>query len=96
MMHTFLRENDTTGAVHSPVSGTGPGGGPVQEDEAQSDGHSGASADGEGFPHRPGAVHQRGGPASSQSAGTCCSGPPMKRLYNSIKGFLLFNGDILM
>lgn len=80
ILRSFLRENDTTWPVHTPLSSNGPRGGPVEEDESQGKGHSGACADWKRLPHRPGAVHQRGGPASTEFAGRCFSESPMKYL----------------
>lgn len=80
IMSSFLRENDTTWPVHTHLSSTGPRGGPFEEDEPQGKGHSGARADWKGLPHWPGAVYQRGGPASAKFAGRFLSGSRMKSL----------------
>lgn len=64
-----LRENDTARPVHALLPASGPGGRPFTEDEPQGKGHSRAHTDWKGLPHRPGAVHQGGGPAPQKPAG---------------------------
>lgn len=66
---SFLRENDAPRHVHAHLAGNGPRRNSNAEDEPQVKGHPGAGADRKRLPHRPGAVHQRGGAASEESAG---------------------------
>ena len=62
------RENDPQRPVHAAAARLG--GGSLQEDEPQGEGHPGAGADGERLPHGHGALRARGGEAPEGASGT--------------------------